>query len=305
VLSSQSPHDLGRINGSDFAQILQNFQVALQTHESDINSLNVFPVPDSDTGTNSLLTVEAGITGLGDSFHATGSLKQLVEKFAQHASVNARGNSGTILAEYFRGLAIGLGDVADVETWQSALQHAAECAHEAVLTPYEGTILSVSAAIAQVRAPYELFAYLGDVTHVAKLALLQTTNQLEQLRQAQVVDAGACALVLFHESVSSFYNGHQINISFVSSKANFPVKQNYSGPEFELTLLLTTKSDAREILKTSLAELGESLSIAGVAPEFKIHIHTDSIEKVLDAVGVLGEVSMLNTTSLPEYIAKS
>lgn len=303
--SSQSPHDLGRINGSDFVQILRNFQSALQTHESDINSLNVFPVPDSDTGTNSLLTVESGITGLGDSNHRANSLKHLVEKFAQHASINARGNSGTILAEYFRGLAMGLEDEADVETWQSALQQAAKCAHEAVLTPYEGTILSVSAAIAQVRAPYELFAYLGDVTHVAKLALLQTTNQLEQLRQAQVVDAGACVLVLFHESVSSFYNGHQINISFVSSKANFPVQQNYSGPEFELTVLLTTQIDAREILKTSLSELGESLTIAGAAPEFKIHIHTDSIDQVLAAVGALGEVSMLNTTSLPEYIAKS
>ena len=305
MLSSQPPHDLGRINGADFAQILQNFQVALQTHESDINSLNVFPVPDSDTGTNSLLTVQSGIAGLTDLTGSTDSLKHLVEKFAQFASTNARGNSGTILAEYFRGLAIGLDDNADVENWQSALQHAAKCAHEAVLTPYEGTILSVAAAIAQVRAPHELFAYLGDVTHVAKLALLQTTDQLEQLRQAQVVDAGACVLVLFHESVSSFYNGHQINISFVSSKANFPVQQNYSGPEFELTVLLTTHVDAREVLKTSLSELGESLSIAGARPEFKIHIHTDSIEQVLAAVGSLGEVSMLNTTSLSEHITKS
>lgn len=305
MLSSQPPHDLGLINGSDFAQILRNFQVALQTHESDINSLNVFPVPDSDTGTNSLLTVKSGIAGLADLTGSADSLKHLVEKFAQYASTNARGNSGTILAEYFRGLAMGLEDKADVENWHSALQYAANCAHEAVLTPYEGTILSVAAAIAQVRAPNELFAYLGDVTHVAKLALLQTTDQLEQLRQAQVVDAGACVLVLFHESVSSFYNGHQINISFVSSEANFPVQPNYSGPEFELTVLLTTNIDAREILKTSLSELGESLSIAGARPEFKIHIHTDSIEQVLAAVGSLGEVSMLNTTSLPEHITKS
>ncbi len=302
---SQSPHDLGRIEGSDFAQILQNFQKALQIHESDINSLNVFPVPDSDTGTNSLLTVEAGNSGLAESIDAQDSLNVVAQKFAQFASTNARGNSGTILAEYFRGLSLGLADQADVATWQSALVLAAKCAHEAVLTPYEGTILTVASAIAQVRAPYELFAYLGDVTHVAKLALLETTNQLPQLQQAQVVDAGACVLVLFHESVSSFYNGHQINISFAARKSLIPIDTKYSGPKFELTLLLTSQHDAREVLKTSLSGLGESLTIAGAAPNFKIHIHTDLVDQVLNTVGALGEVSMVTTTPLPEYIAKS
>jgi len=305
VSQSQSPHDLGRINGSDFAQILQNFQEALRVNESDINSLNVFPVPDSDTGTNSLLTVESGNSGLADSIHAEDSLKEIAQKFAKFASANARGNSGTILAEYFRGLSLGLTDDADVATWQSALQLAANCAHEAVLTPYEGTILSVAAAIAEVRAPYELFAYLGDVTHVAKLALLETTNQLPQLQQAQVVDAGACVLVLFHESVSSFYNGHQIKISFATKNSPIPINTKYNGPEFELTLLLTTQQDARLLLKTSLSELGESLTIAGTCPEFKIHIHTDLVDQVLNTVGALGEVSMVTTTSLPEHIAKS
>ena len=302
---SQSPHDSGRIFGSDFVQILRNFKVALQIHEADINSLNVFPVPDSDTGTNSLLTVESGISGLVEASDPQDSLKQVVEKFAQFASTNARGNSGTILAEYFRGLSLCLSQQAGVADWQEGLLLATKCAQEAVLTPYEGTILSVASAISKVRAPYELFAYLGDVTHVAKLALLETTNQLPQLQQAQVVDAGACVLVLFHECVSSFYNGHQINISFVAKNLRPPIPTKYNGPEFELTLLLTSQRDARELLKTSLSELGESLTIAGAAPEFKIHIHTDLVDQVLNTVGALGEVSMITTTSLPEYIAKS
>lgn len=301
----QPPHDFGQIDGADFAQILQNFQEALRLHESEINSLNVFPVPDSDTGTNSLLTVEAGNSGLASSIGREDSLKEVAEKFAQFASTNARGNSGTILAEYFRGLSLGLADRADVATWQQALQLGASCAQEAVLTPYEGTILSVAAAITKVRAPYELFAYLGDVTHVAKRALLETTNQLPQLQQAQVVDAGACVLVLFHESVSSFYNGHQINISFAVKNHQIPTQAKYSGPEFELTLLLTSQHDVRGLLKTSLSELGESLAIAGAPPEFKIHIHTDLVDEVLNSVGALGTVSMVTTTSLPEYIAKS
>lgn len=303
--ASQTPHDLGRIDGTDFQQILRNFQTALQAHESQINSLNVFPVPDSDTGTNSLLTVESGIAGLVDSLGDSDSLQSVAQKFAQFASTNARGNSGTILAEYFRGLSLELSDQADVATWQSALQMAAKCAREAVLAPVEGTILTVASEIAQVRAPYELFAYLGDVTHVAKLVLLKTTSQLAQLQQAQVVDAGACVLVLFHEVVSSFYNGHSINISFATEDANFSEVANYVGPGYELTLLLTTKHDVRESLKTALAGLGESVTIAGATPEFKIHIHTDSVTEVLAEVATLGEVSMISQTTLPESVTKS
>ena len=303
--SRQTPPDLGRIDGAGFLQILHNFQASLHKHEADINSLNVFPVPDSDTGTNSLLTVESGISGLGEAPEKLVTLETVARKFAQYANTNARGNSGTILAEYFRGFSAGLTDYADVQIWKSSLQMAAKYAHEAVLAPCEGTILSVAKAIAEVSAPTELFAYLGDITHVAKIALLKTTSQLPQLQQAQVVDAGACVLVLFHEVVSSYFNGHPINISFAALDANFSEVANYSGPEFELTLLLTTRQDARDILKTSLSKLGDSLTIAGVAPEFKVHIHTDSVDEVIAIVKSLGEVSMVNRTTLAEKLTKA
>lgn len=303
--ASQTPNDLGQISGSDFLQILQVFHAALKNHESEINALNVFPVPDSDTGTNSLLTVAAGIAGLASFSGDRQSLRDVIQCFAQLASADARGNSGTILAEYFRGLALELSNAADATNWQAGLQMAARCAREAVLTPQEGTMLSVASAIALVPRPNELFAYLGDVTHVAKLALLETTNQLATLSEAQVVDAGACVLVLFHESVSSFLNSHPMNISFASDESSVQISPSYFGPKFEVTLCLNTEQDAREMLKSVLAELGESITIAGASPEFKVHIHTDSVEQVLAKISTIGEVSKIFTTTLPEFAPKS
>ena len=286
-------------------QILRNFHEALKNHESEINALNVFPVPDSDTGTNSLLTVASGLASLEPIATPVLSLQEVAKKFSQFASADARGNSGTILAEYFRGLALELAPQADVTNWQNALQMAAKCAREAVLTPCEGTMLSVASAIGQVQAPPELFAYLGDVTHAAKLALLETTNQLETLREAQVVDAGACVLVLFQESVSSFFNSHPMNISFATNESAAIEHAAYLGPKFELTLCLYAEQDARPVLKSTLAGLGESLTIAGAAPEFKVHIHTDSVDEVLAEISEIGAVSKITTTTLPEFAPQS
>jgi uncharacterized protein len=303
VSDSNSPHDLGRIVCPDFRQILENFRAQLELRETDINNLNVFPVPDADTGTNSLLTIQAGLTGLASSADSDELLPTLVREFAQYASFHARGNSGTILAEYFRGISLVLTDAADATNWQSALKSAAVCAHQAVLAPCDGTILSVANAIAQVPTSNDLATFLDDVTRIAKAALTETTGQLEQLREAQVVDAGACVLVLFHEVVSSFYNQQQTDISFIKAGTCASFGSNYSGPEFEVTLLVTASHDIRTNLRDALASLGESLTIAGSSPEFKVHIHTDEVEAVIHATSVLGEVSLITTASLAEFIA--
>ena len=301
---SPLPQDLGRISGTDFRQILRSFNEQLVVHETDINTLNVFPVPDADTGTNSLVTVQAAIMGLSAEPIADDSLRQVVKQFAHFAALNARGNSGSILAEYFRGLAEALQDSAGVQQWSAALQSAADCAHQAVLSPREGTMLSVATAVAHTPEQYSLAEYLGDVTHVAKSALLETTHQLDELREADVVDAGACVLVLFHAAVSSFFNNHVINIAFLQENACITVARLYSGPEFEVTYLLTTGQDIRGALQSQLSELGDSITIAGTIPVFTVHIHTDEVQSVIDVGHSLGEVSMVTTTALSEFITQ-
>lgn len=299
---SPSPQDLGRISGSDFHHILRTFNEQLEIHETDINTLNVFPVPDADTGTNSLLTVQAGVMGLASYPISVDSLHEVIKQFAHYAGLNARGNSGTILAEYFRGLANALEESAGVQQWNLALQAAADCARQAVLTPREGTILSVATAVAQADTQYSLAEYVGDVTHVAKSSLLETTAQLDELRDANVVDAGACVLVLFHAAVSSFYNDHVINIAFLEENACITVERQYNGPEFEVTFLLTTGQDIREQLQHQLSTLGDSITIAGTTPVIKIHVHTDDVQSVIELGHSFGEVSMVTTTALSEFI---
>jgi dihydroxyacetone kinase-like predicted kinase len=306
VSGSQSLRDRHQISGHDFYQIIQIFTAQLGEHESEINALNVFPVPDADTGTNSLLTVQAGRSGIAGSADVSDadSLVHSMKCFAQAASLQARGNSGAILAEYFRGLAEGVDDFADTVLWQLALKRGAQYAREAVLTPYEGTILTVATAIADVEKPATLSEYLGDITHVAKSALLATTNQLDELRTAQVVDAGACVLVLFHESVSSYFNNHDVNISFLQDSACAINPERYSGPEFELTCLLNTNTDVRAMLRQSLGVLGESLTISGVVPTFNVHLHTDVVDEVLETVRSYGDVTSVASTSLYAAVAQ-
>jgi len=306
VSGSQSLRDSHQISGHDFYQIIQIFAAQLGEHESEINALNVFPVPDADTGTNSLLTIQAGMSGIADCADvlSNDSLLNLMKSFAQAASLQARGNSGAILAEYFRGLAEGVDVSADAVSWQSALKRGAQYAREAVLTPYEGTILTVATAIADVRTPASLSEYLGDITHVAKSALLATTSQLDVLRTAQVVDAGACVLVLFHESVSSYFNGHDVNISFLQDSVCVINPERYSGPEFELTCLVNTTTDIRAMLRQGLGALGESLTISGVTPTFNVHIHTDVVDDVLETVRSYGDVTSVASTSLYAEVAQ-
>ncbi|MBU6347229.1 MAG: DAK2 domain-containing protein [Actinomycetales bacterium] len=342
----QSADDFGRdsglISSADALAILVNFENHLTQYEQQINELNVYPVPDCDTGSNVLATVRAGLFGLGlrpDQFSSPESaalaaeklnlsksvqafsLGELFGEFAQNAALSARGNSGAILSEYFRGLSVSLSDSltvaepnsstgeADINAWYLALGSGASFAKAAVLNPVVGTAITVADKIAEVQPCAQLFAYLGDVSHTARAALAQTQNQLAQLAQAGVVDAGAFALVLFHETVFNYYTKQEIDLSSFAATNFTRGNLQYAGPKFELTFLLTLEPDGNEVetefqsaLKQLLSSAGESLTIVGAAPKFKVHIHTDDIESVITAVEQVGQVSQISTSELSEFV---
>lgn len=330
----QSADDFGRdsglISSADALAILVNFENHLTQYEQQINELNVYPVPDCDTGSNALATVRAGLFGLGlrpDQFSTpesavlaaeklnlskslkSTSLAELFGEFAQNAALSARGNSGAILSEYFRGLSVSLTDEADIAAWHRALGSGAAFAKAAVLNPVVGTAITVADTIAGVQPCAHLFAYLGDVSHTARVALAQTQNQLAQLAQAGVVDAGAFALVLFHETVFNYYTKQEIDLSSFAV-ANFTRGNlQYAGPKFELTFQLTLEPDGsvaetefRSTLKQSFSTAGDSLAIVGTAPKFKVHIHTDDIEFVISVAEKVGQVSQISTSELSEFV---
>ena len=205
--SIQKGSPMPQPNGAawDGAQLLLGLQAAttwFEQHVGEVNALNVFPVPDGDTGTNMHLTMIAAIKDIAQQSSASSVAKQL----ERQALRGARGNSGVILSQIIRGFSEGLTgkDTIDAETLANALQQAAERAYKAVMKPTEGTILTVARAVgegAQAAAQNgaDLHGALEAAVTAADQAVAETPNQLKQLRDAGVVDAGGEGLaVILH-----------------------------------------------------------------------------------------------------------
>ena len=298
-MSASSPtRNPNLVTADDFRAILECFQSCLARFEAQINDLNVYPVPDSDTGTNALVTVRAGRAGLPEASGEARSLATDVQTFAQSAGLSALGNSGTILAEYFRGLASELSASATGTDWHRALAAASRYAFEAVSAPVAGTILTVADAIANTKPQSDLPSLLTEVRTAAKSELMATTAQLPQLASAGVVDAGALVLVLFHECVASHFNDHEIEMAYAFNSEQTSISETYDGPDNELTFLLDADETVRDALVAGLAVLGESLTITRSGQQFKVHIHTDLIPEVLELVANFGPVTSVTTTTL-------
>lgn len=289
-MSNFSPS--ARLDAQAFGRIARRFVVHLQKNEQRLNDLNVFPVPDGDTGTNSLLTASAGLAALGDRQL---SLADTAHAFAHGCAMGARGNSGVILSEYLRGLAVGL---AQEGSWRFSLTLAAQYAREAVAAPQEGTILSVADSIAA--AQFEDSDFLEQVARIAavgRAALLQTTFQLEVLEQAGVVDSGALVLCLFHDAVVEEISGEEIpQLEVALPSCSFSLG-DYFGPAYEVMFRFTAPLELVTDLRTALLLLGDSLVVSGDGT-YQVHIHADEPTKVLATAVNLGKVSRVTITSL-------
>ena len=157
------------LDAAAFVRVAARFVAHLQKNEGRLNDLNVFPVPDGDTGTNSLLTATAGYEQIADG-HL--SLADTALAFANGCALGARGNSGVILSEYLRGLATGL---AQDGSWKFALSLGAQFARECVADPHEGTILSVADAVANGEYSTEDFSqFVTQAATNGRTALLKT-----------------------------------------------------------------------------------------------------------------------------------
>ncbi len=211
-----------------FLEALANFANLLEKHEQVINDLNVYPVPDSDTGTNSLLTIRAGLAGqlppelgLGDAAGQIGAL----------ASAGAMGNSGVILAQYLIGLASGLPDKATQQDWAGALKVASQVARAAVLSPEEGTMLTVAQA-ALVALPSENFeTYFQEIQREVRAVLVSTQEMLPALKLAEVVDAGGIVITLLHDS---FAQAIGVDSDPLEILPRTGVVETYDGSKFEV-----------------------------------------------------------------------
>lgn len=275
---------------------------ALAEAREEIDALNVFPVPDADTGTNVYLTLEAAARAADELDERAGSLTDTVRVYVDGALRGARGNSGVIVSQLLRaGLlplassqARGEVDLAD-PLWgsalASALDAAATAAWDAVGDPVEGTILSVARAAADGAGSAGDGATGATVVRAAaaaaREALERTPDQLERLKRAGVVDAGGRALVVLLDTTERAFTGRRPTRG-VRARRPVPVPVpeddlHPDGPSYEVMYLLDAADDAVPALREALTPLGDSLVVVGGDGLWNVHVHVDDAGAAVEA----------------------
>jgi DAK2 domain fusion protein YloV len=288
----------------------------LSASRTSLDDLNVFPVPDGDTGTNLLLTAQAAVAALDAQGPRTTESAWSV--LARGAVLGAKGNSGTILAQLLRGLADQLAGQppTDGPALAAAMQKAADTAYTAVADPAEGTFLTVARAGAEgaVAAVDAGHADLADVVRAAadgaRAALERTTEQLEVLREAGVVDAGGAGLCLVLDALVTTVTGVEPARAPLArrdqghhhSGEHLP-HQPPAGPGSEVQYLLADSGEAAiERLHHRLAALGDSLVIVGVdtpsGREWNVHVHVADVGAAIEAGIEAGRPHRISVTPL-------
>ena len=281
------------ITGAELRRMILSAAASIEIHKQDLNELNVFPVPDGDTGTNMSMTIHAAAADLraaeDPNLYATA-------KIAASATLRgARGNSGVILSLLFKGIkrAMKGHDTCDGLLWADALQQGVDAAYKAVMKPAEGTILTVSrlaAAKAQEKAQQDnsVEAALEAALEEAKVALADTMNMNPVLKKAGVVDAGGKGWVLALEAMLAALRGQDVVVP--ESGADSPKEAaNFSDFNTEdITFTYCTefiigrenKNDP-EKLRAFLNSLGDSLVMVDDDEIIKVHVHTNDPGKAL------------------------
>jgi DAK2 domain fusion protein YloV len=275
----------------------------LSVHQEEINRLNVFPVPDGDTGTNMLLTLQSAVEDIKDS-QATEVSK--IARIAAHGSLmGARGNSGVILSQIFRGFGNavqGKSELTPAELAQ-AFEEAANAAYRAVIKPTEGTILSVAreagrAATAAAReAGATPTAVIKAASGGARTAVEKTPSQLKILQEAGVVDAGGYGLQIMLEGMLRSVEEIDTDIARLGQAA--PVAQaTLELPEegwgYCTEFLVLGEELDVERMREEIAALGNSALVVGESDVVKVHVHTDDPTRVIALASTYGRLDRLS-----------
>jgi uncharacterized protein len=295
--------------GKRFSDFLVAGTYFLRKYRSVINDLNVFPVPDGDTGTNMFFTVRAAMVEARKI--ETDDLSQVAAAAAAGALMGARGNSGVIISQMFRGFAHAVRHRDSIRTieFASALGDAVAAARQALLKPVEGTILSVANAAAAgafkaAVSESDFLAVLHAVVDSAQEALEKTPDQLPVLKEAKVVDAGGAGFLYFMEGVIRMLPGRAPYTTAFPRRpirrTTFTARQKVEVNRFCTEFVLTGARATDEQMRALLGPHGDSLIVAGGNGVIRVHIHTDYPQEVAATAGRFGEVTKLKTDNMEE-----
>ncbi|MGM0395815.1 MAG: DAK2 domain-containing protein [Bacillota bacterium] len=294
------------LDGYKLKVILESAAIKLEENKDEVNSLNVFPVPDGDTGTNMLLTMKSALKqGLDVKEN---NAHKVAQAASQGSLMGARGNSGVILSQLFRGFANGLDEKEeiDIPTFARGLKKAADTAYKAVMKPTEGTILTVARecgdkAMSICNNSEDMGKFLEEVINYGNDVLSKTPDMLPVLKQAGVVDAGGKGLLYLLEGAleaitdekRSLVAPEQSKVVSVEQKQNKREHIDTDDIQFGYCtefMINTTFGDVDEF-REKIADDGDSILVVGGEGIIKVHIHTNNPGDVLQKALKLGELS--------------
>ncbi len=302
---------LTKLNGLILKKMMIAGANRLNENKHIVDALNVFPVPDGDTGTNMSLTALAAAKE-GEKVNSL-SVSEVAKAISSGALRGARGNSGVITSQILRGFAKGLQGLEEANTKEiaQALQQAVKTAYKAVMKPKEGTILTVAKACAEsalkvAETTEDIDVFLQKIIEDGNAMLLQTTEMLAVLKQAGVVDAGGKGLLYLLEGALQSRNSIDVikieedvqapHENFLASVENTSITFGYCTEFF--ILVKNAEEKIVQNLKTYLATIGDSIVCVSDDDLIKIHVHTDHPGLALEKALTLGELSGLKIDNM-------
>lgn len=294
-----------------FKKMVINGAINLKNNQKEVDELNVFPVPDGDTGTNMSMTIMSGVREL-ESFESS-SIIDNAKVLSRGALMGARGNSGVILSQFFRGLYVGLKDIQhdylDTNDLMVCLDSGCKIAYKAVMEPVEGTILTVVREAAEkTQAKLDTFNNVNDLMRCyfeeAKASLSNTPNLLPVLKEAGVVDSGGAGFCKIIEGMLMALDGVILQAKSEMEKKqqsaaaalDVDIKYGYC-TEFIVDLKKPDSFDEKDI-KSGLSLMGDSLVCVRDENLLKIHVHTNRPGKVLEMAQKYGEFVKLKIENM-------
>ena len=307
--------DIRVMGGALLSQMAKGGAMQLRSNAEEVNKLNVFPVPDGDTGDNMRMTIESGVAAIENL--ESDNLADVMKAFSHGMLLGARGNSGVILSQFFAGTAKGIEgfDQADPEVFGRALQRGVKQAYTSVMTPTEGTILTVAReaveyAVSRITPESTIQTLFNDLVGEMHASLERTPEILSVLREAGVVDSGGAGLFYIMDGFNRVLNGEEFLDEEGFAKLT-EKKKTEAAPEPDLdgfgpdsvmtygycTELLVRLQNSKtniatfdlEALKAFLASVGDSVVAFQTDSIVKIHVHTLTPEQVLAHCRTFGE----------------
>ena len=300
---------LTRLAAPDLRRAVLRFRDALRAHQEELNRLNVYPVPDGDTGTNMALTLESVSAELATAE----SMEEVCHAISRGSLMGARGNSGVILSQILRGFSDVFRTHDDVGAAELAagFREASDAAYQAVMRPVEGTILTVvreTAEACEANGAHDLVALLDGACSAAADAVARTPELLPVLKDAGVVDAGGKGFALLLDALCEVVDGRPIPAPEVVVTP--PIVEAHlrgddvAGLRYEVMYLLDAADDTIPAFKQAWDAVGDSIVVVGGDGLWNCHVHTNDIGAAIEAGIQAGRPRNVRVTDLFEQVAE-